>query len=369
MHRRSGPLRIQPDHPRPGAARAAVRADARRDARSGGGSPATAEFTDAGRAIRRLGDSSRFPLESAPRCADGWTWVQPRRSICSGSHSLSRSPMRRSPGGSSSCRPSVGGPSPSEHRSHTVTRVATAPPSPRRSRRTSARTSGSCTARPTSAEHPHSVGGAAGPGVTGDRCRPAGLAQEVLVQAVGAVAEAEAGRRVAPRDLTLRRRCGRRAAATPVRPMPRHGDFPSSPARTSPSVRLAGTPGQPVGQTVAHLALDVVEHVRRPTSRRGCAAGPGRRARGRRRASTPPPPGTPTRWTSGSLKPISASVVTSPTRSSRMPSAASSSSGVAGSPTTISSAGAVRHVAEHPRRGRPAWSTRSVDARRGSPAR
>ena len=69
----------------------------------------------------------------------------------------------------------------------------------------------------------------------------------------------------------------------------------------------------------------------------------------------PPPPGTPTSRTVGSLKRRIASLVTSVMGSSRTPNVASSSSGVAGSPTRISSA-------------MPSWSSGAKPSRRGSPS-
>ncbi len=83
-------------------------------------------------------------------------------------------------------------------------------------------------------------GGADG-GEAADGGAATGFADLVLVEAVGAVAEAEAGGRVGPGELAAGAVVTERPGDT-VRPMPRQWLRPSSPACTRPRVRLAGTP-------------------------------------------------------------------------------------------------------------------------------
>ena len=127
-------------------------------------------------------------------------------------------------------------------------------------------------------------GGGADGGEAAEGGAAARLAHDVLVEAVRAVAEGEPGLGIAPRELAARRRCGRTCRARRCGPCRGCG---SGRRRRRGSGRGCGSramSGQRIGQRVAHVGRSRRRARRASTCRRGCAAGPGRRARGRRRA-------------------------------------------------------------------------------------
>ena len=218
---------------------------------------------------------------------------------------------------------------------------------------------------------PHGVGCSGG--ADGGEARHRGgapvLAQHVQVAPVGEVAEREARWRGRPRRPARRRRCGRRRPATPCGPCP---GCSTGRRRRRRSGRGCGWPGDPSigsGKVLRTTLVTSREHRRDPTGPSGRGAALGRRARRRRRWRCRRRRGARSARAAGVLRFISASSVTSPTGISRMPMAASSSSGVAGSPTSTRSAMPVcslgrrsEHEAgeaerlEHPVRRASVWS-------------